>query len=64
VTRSQAAASRALAELPALHDQDADDLRVFERALDACRRLRDAEVGTVAFVRAVLDACAVADEVG
>lgn len=50
-------------ELPALADTtDAPELALMQRALDACRQLRDAEVGTLAWSRAVLEACAIADE--
>ncbi len=50
------------AELPALSAMDdAPELRVFERALDVCRRLRDATTRTERDTAIAL-ACAVADE--
>ena len=57
------AAARASQELVALHDQDADELRLFERALDACRRLRDAQTRGETDTAIAL-ACVVADEAG
>lgn len=48
--------------LAAMHDtHEASELAVLARAVAACRAVRDAEVGSAAWHRAVLEACAVAD---
>lgn len=60
ITRSQARA--ALDGLAALHDQPGERETLGDRAIEACRAIRDADAGTVSWMRAVLDACAVADE--
>lgn len=50
-------------EVAALLDTiDDSALAVHARAVAACRAVRDADVGTAEWHRAVLEACAVADE--